>query len=263
MVLYRQYMRAQRNGMLIWVGAHVLLVLALAATAPAVQSNDLMSRFVSKLPPALQALTGLIPGLTAIDGFIAAKLGVWMAVVMPIYGCLLAVAAVTREVDNGSMDFLLALPVERGRLLISRWLGMATNLALLAGAVWLTLVVSFKAQGLTGSFGGYFWLMAQTWFLGLALGSLAMLASIWLDDYGNAVKYTLGAVGGLYAIDLGLKIANVAKLWRGFNPFAYLDPALPIMQNHLIWGDALVLTATALISLWLAMRAFRAKEIQA
>jgi hypothetical protein len=72
MVLYRQFMRAQRNGTLIWLAAHILLVLTLASAAPAVQSNDLMTRFVSKLPPALQALTGLMPGLSSIDGYIAA-----------------------------------------------------------------------------------------------------------------------------------------------------------------------------------------------
>ncbi|MGE5561391.1 MAG: ABC transporter permease subunit [Chloroflexota bacterium] len=262
MTLFRQFLRTQRTALLIWLGAVVLMALALAGTSQSMQQSDLVERLVPKLPPAFQALLGLVPGLSGIDSFIAAKLGVMLGLVLPAYACLLAVSAVTREVDAGRMDFLLALPIERRQLLIARWAGMVVNLTIVAVGGWAALVAGLKANGIAGSYSGYFWMTVQALLLGLGCGSLAMLASIWLDDYGAAVKYILGGLVVLFALDLGMKVLNVSKLARGFNPFAYYDAALPIAKNHLLWGDALVMLATSLVAVWLAGRAFAGKQIQ-
>lgn len=263
MILFRQYLRSQRTGLLIWLGAGVLLALALAASSGAMQQSDLIERMAPKLPPALRALLGLVPGLSGVDSFVSAKLGVSMGLVLPVYACLLAIAAVTREVDSRRMDFLLALPIERTRLLVARWFGMATDLAVLALGVWAALVIGLKANHISGSYVGYLWMFLQAWFLGLACGSLAMLASVFIDDYGAAVRYVLGGLGVLFSLDLGMKVANVSKLGRAFNPFTYFDAARPIAERHLLWGDAVVLLAASLAAAWLADRAFARKQIHA
>lgn len=263
MILFRQFLRSQRTGLLIWLGAMVLAALALAASANGMQQNDLVERVAAKLPAALQALLGLVPGLSGVDAFVSAKLGISLGLVLPAYACLLAIATVTREVDSGRMDFLLALPIERRQFLVARWAGMAVNLATVALGAWAALVVGLKANHISGSYLGYLWMALQAWFLGLGCGSLAMLASLWIDDYGGAVKSILGGLGAFFSLDLGLKAMNVSKIWRAFNPFAYFDAARPIAEGHLLWGDAAVMLATSLVAVWLAARAFAQKQIHA
>lgn len=263
MILFRQFLQSQRTGLLIWLGAIVLLALALAASSTGMQQNDLVERIATKLPAALQALLGLVPGLSGVDSFVSAKLGVSLGLILPAYACLLAIAAVTREVDSGRMDFLLALPIERRQLLLARWAGMAVDLAIVAVGAWAALVIGLKANRVSGSYAGYLWMALQAWFLSLGCGSLAMLASVWIDDYGAAVKYILGGLGVLFSLDLGLKAMNVAKFWRAINPFAYFDAARPIAEHHLLWGDAVVMLATSFVAVWLATRAFARKQIHA
>ncbi len=261
MTLFRQHFRAQRNGLFIWLAASVVTTLAVASVANSMQQSDILGKLGETAPAALQALLGLLPGMSPVDGYIQAKLGVGMALILPIYACLLAMSAITREVDRGTADFLLALPVDRRRLLLARWGVMAANLGILTLGVWLALVAGLAASHVTGSLGGYFWMLAQAWLLALAFGSLALLLSIWIDDYSLGVKVTLAGTGTLYVIDLGMRIAGLSKLVRGFNPFTYVDAARTVMANHLLWGDAAVLAAVAALGLWLAARAFDRKQI--
>jgi hypothetical protein len=53
------------------------------------------------------------------------------------------------------------------------------------------------------------------------------------------------------------------KLARFFNPFTYFDSLQPLVRNSLVWGDAAVLLGASLVSLWLAVRVFESKEIEA
>ncbi len=261
MTLFWQHFRAQRNGLFIWLAASVVTTISVASAARSMEQSDLMSKLGQAAPPALQALMGTLPGLSPVDGFIQAKMGTGMALILPVYACLLAMSAITREVDRSTADFLLTLPVDRTRLLLDRWGVMAANLAILTLSVWVALVAGLKASQVIGSFGGYFWMLAQDWLLAVTIGSLTLLVSLWIDDYSLGVKAALAGTGTLYVIDLGMRVAGISKWGRSFNPFTYVDAARTVMDGHLPWGDAAVLAVASGLSLWLAVQAFGRKQI--
>ncbi len=267
MTLFKQYFRVQRSGLIIWAGSSGFLAWALAVTAKPLELGgslaSLIEKLADKLPAGIRGLFAMAPGLSPIDSLIQAKLGFWMTLALPIYGCLLAVSAVNREIDRGTADFLLALPVERRQVLVARWGVMALNLGAVALVTWATLSVGLVMNHVIGRFSGYFWMIAQGWLLGLAVGSLAMLGSMWAQGYEQAVKWSLGAVGVLFSVDLGMRVASISRSVRFLNPFSYFDSVEPLLRNSLIWGDAVVLLATSLISLWLAVRVFQSKQIVA
>lgn len=264
MTLFRQHFRAQRTGLFIWLGAVVVLVLGVTSSAPAAtQQVDLMAEMAAQLPPALRVLWGYVPGMNPVDSFILVKLGVLLGVVLPVYACLLAMGVVTREVDRRTADFLLALPVDRERLVLARWAVMAVDVALLALAIWVALIAGLKAVGLSGSYGGYFWMLAESWLLGVTVGSLALLASIWIDDYSFGVKVSLAGVAVLEVLDIAMRVADMSRWARFFNPYTYLDMTRPILTGHPAWGDMAVLLLAGALAAWLAARAFARKQIQA
>ncbi len=263
MTLLRQHFRSQRTGLLIWLGANVAATLMVASLGNSVSQSQALPKLVEKLPANIQALFGLAPGLSAVDSFIQAKLGFWIILAFPIYGCLLAISAVTREVDRHTADFLFTLPIDRARLLVSRWAVMVADIAILGLGIWVALVAGLKGVGVTGSWSGYFWMIAQTWLLGVAVGSLALLASVWIDDYGAGTKYSLAGVGALFALDMGFRI-NPPPWWAlVWNPFAHANSARSIMENRLLWGDAAALAVIAALALALAVHFFARKQIRA
>lgn len=265
MTLFKQYFRVQRTGLLIWAGADALMAWLLAITVKPMEVGDALTQFIMKLaaqlPPGLQSLLGMVPGISPVDSLVQAKLGFWLAVAMPIYACLMAVSAMTREIDRGTADFLLALPVDRKQVLISRWFVMVTNLAIFAIATWAGLYLGLVRSSFQANVSGYFWLMAQIFLLAVAVGSLAMLGSMWSSDYETAIKWSLGAVGVLFITDFGLRIVDAPLAARFYNPFTYYDTLQSLLRNSLLWGDAAVLVAVSAISLYLATRVLDARQI--
>ena len=111
MTLFKQYFRVQRTGLMIWTGFNALVGWALAVSVKSMQATnalaDFLSKIIGKLPDSVKALLGLVPGLSPVDNFVQGKMGFWMALALPIYSSLMAVAAITREIDKGTADFLL------------------------------------------------------------------------------------------------------------------------------------------------------------
>lgn len=236
--------------------------LMVASLGNSVSQNDAMTQLIAKLPANLQLLLGVIPGLGPVDAFVEAKLGFWVVLAFPIYACLLAISAVTREVDRHTADFLLTLPIDRTRLLLSRWAVMAADIGILGLGIWAALVVGLKSIGATGSWSGYFWMVAQAWFLGVAVGSLALLASVFIDDYSMAAKLTLAGVGTLYILDMGLRVSPPPWWTTTWNPFTHVNSAQTILQDHLLWGDAAALVITSALALALSVHFFVRKQVR-
>jgi ABC-2 type transport system permease protein len=265
--LFKQYFRTQRSGLVIWAGINGLLGWALAATAKPMETTNALTNFITrimeKLPESVRALLGIAPGVSAIDNLIQAKIGFWMAIALPIYGCLLAVAAVSKEIDRGTADFLLALPVDRTQVLVARWAVMVANLTVVVVTTWAALSGGLLISGVTGNFRGYFWMIAQAGFVGLAMGSLAMLGAMWAPDYERAVKWSLAAVGVLFSVDLSMEMASMPRMARAFNPFSYFDTVEPLRRSGPMWAEAAALLIISIVALGAAVRVFRSKQIEA
>lgn len=267
MALFRQYCRVQRTGLLLWAGINGFMGWVLGSSAKQMQAGNVLGDFltglIEKLPEAIRALMGIVPGLSPVDTLVQSKLGFWMAIALPIYGCLLAVAAVTREVDRGTADFLFALPVERKHVIVARWGVMVTNVMVVAVTTWAALSGGLMAGGVQGNLRGYFWIFVQAALLGVAIGSLALLASMWSRDYERAMKRSLGAVLLLFATDMGMEMAGLPVALRSVNPYHYFSTLEPLMRSGPMVREAAVLVVVAMVALWASVRLFSQRQIEA
>jgi ABC-type transport system involved in multi-copper enzyme maturation permease subunit len=265
--LFKQYFRVQRTGLLLWAGINGFMGWVLGASAKQMEATNALSNFLTgvmeKLPKSVQALMGFAPGISPVDNLIQGKIGFWMAIALPIYGCLMAVAAVSREIDRGTADFLLALPVDRKQVLVARWEVMALNLTVVAITTWGTLVAGLRIGGVPGNYVGYFWMIAQAVLLGLSMGSLALFASMWASDYEKAMKRSLAAVLVLFSIDIGMEMAGFPRITRAFNPFSYFSTLEPLLRRGPMVPEAITLLAISGVALALSARQFQKKQIEA
>lgn len=267
MNLFKQYFRVQRTGLLLWAGFNGFMGWVLGSSAQQMQADNQLSDFLAgimdKLPEGVRALLGIVPGMSPVDTLIQGKMGFWMGIALPIYACLLAVAAVTREIDRGTADFLFALPVDRKQVLVARWGVMVTNVTIVALVTWAALSGGIAAGGLEGNIRGYFWMIAQAAFVGIAMGSLALLGSMWASDYEKAMKRSLGAVLLLFTVDMGMEMADMPRLARAFNPFSYFSTLEPLLQSGPMVTEAAILLVAAVVALWLSVKVFSGRQIEA
>nr|WP_280953562.1 ABC transporter permease subunit [Symbiobacterium terraclitae] len=197
-----------------------------------------------------------------VDQYLVVALGKGTMLVPVLYGALLALSVVTREVDRRTVDFLLSLPVGRTRLLGARVAVLLVNLTLMVAAVWAAFRLDMAAQGYQGSWGHFGAAMVNLWLLAVAFSCVILAASMWVDDYSMGVKLFLGAVAFAYLMEFVLKGATVSRAGRVLSPFSYVDVAR-VLRTGAFAADALVLALAAAAGLAISFWAFKRKQFPA
>lgn len=126
-------------------------------------------------------------------------------------------------------------------MLLSRAAVLLVNTGLMAAILWGVSIWDLRNQGLiTGATGRYWLLFLGQWLLALAVGSLTLLFSLWIDDYSLGIKLFLGSLSALYFIEMVLKVVGANRWVRLLSPFSYADPATILAEGRLPAGDAVV-----------------------
>lgn len=266
MTLLRQHVKEERVSLLIWslviglLSVYIVLLWRMMEGTAVLADLEVM---MQQLPEPIRAIIASQASLRTLNGWIQGiGFGQWLAIPLTVYTALLAAGILSREMDRRTIEFLLALPVSRAQVLLTRWGGMAIALAVLHLVHVLTLIVSVKAVGEVPSTGAYLLAELNSYLLYLALGSLFLLVSLFVDDYGRAVTVTLGAGFGLYFFHIASEgQTGVVEAVRGALPFAWYDPAAILMGGQTPWSDMVLLALLTGAALGLSVYLFQRKQI--
>jgi len=265
MTLLRQQVKAEGISLVIWsltVGGLIFYSMTLWKSLMDSNAMGELMKMLETLPPAMQAMLGSADFVLTLDGWISAyAFGQWLLIPLMVYTALLATSIISREMDRRTMEFLLSLPTTRGEILLSRWGGMALSLAALQAVHLVAVVLGVLAVGETPTAGHYLLAELNLWLLLLALGTLFLLISLFIDDYGRAVGITLGTGFALYFAHIGLEGQTGAiETVRSLLPFAQFQP-IDAMSGSTPGGALLYLAVMALVSLGFSLYLFQRKQI--
>lgn len=260
----RQHLREQRLATLVWVGVLAFMAYGIVSTAPSMAQNNTVVKFAETLPKSIQRLLGdMLLYKYPADVFINAKLLSFMPLLAAIFAVLSAMGIVAREVNHRTADFLMTLPVPRPKLLLSRFMSVACNVALLYGATYLILWAGLRLEGLDASFGGYAMYFVGHYVLTMLMASIALAVSLWVDDYARANRIALIITVSLFILNYA-NLAAQGPAWLGrIVVFGWVDSAAVVGKGLFPWS-ALVfgVLANALV-LGLCVRSFERKQIPA
>lgn len=202
-----------------------------------------------------QALFGTEIGETIGPGMIATTAWVHPIVLIMVWahGIICCTRVPAGEVDRGTIDVLLGLPVSRTRVYVCEsvvWL--TSGLVILAAGLFGNLlgewVTGSKAPTTTGH---VLIVLVNLYGLYLAVGSMALFISCWSDRRGRAV-------GVAFSIALAAYVLNfLAQLWQPARSISFLSfqhyyrPLMIIREGTWPTSDILVL-ATVAVVFWLA-----------
>lgn len=259
MTLFRQFFVAHLKGLLIWTAVGALLMFSGTRSAGTfIDSNTLAA-----MPQAFLNLYGDIAGMNPVDQYLVIAIGKLTLLIPALYAVIIALSVVTREVDRRTVEFLLALPVQRTQVLLVRLIVMAVNITVVVGAIWAVLRFDLPAQGYEGTWAHLDLLFVNVWLLSFALGAVTLAGSMWVDDYSVGVKLFTGLVTLAYFLEMVLRSAMVSRAGRLVSPFSYVDIGGVMRTGSIGAGDVLVLvvaiTAGVAISFW----GFNRKQLSA
>ncbi|HYF91867.1 MAG TPA: ABC transporter permease subunit [Symbiobacteriaceae bacterium] len=259
MTLFRQFFSAHRKGLLIWMAAGALLAISGTRSAPTFIEGNSMSA----LPPALLALFGDLSGLSPVDMYITILMGKGTPLIPTMYAVILALSVVTREVDRRTVEFLLSLPVQRTQVLLARLAVLTVNVTAVTATIWAVIRFDLAGLGFQGSWDHMLLLFINLWLLAMALGTVTLAASMWIDDYSVGVKLFLGIVALGFLVEYVLRGAMVSRAVRAFSPFSYVDLGGVMRHGSIPTADAIVLIAAIAAGVAVSFWAFGRKQFSA
>jgi ABC-2 type transport system permease protein len=250
----------QRRGIVIWALAVAAVGVLYAAFWPTMNTPELIT-FLEAYPEGLMEALGFTD-ITSPAGYLGATTyGLLGPVLVIIYATMLGGRAIAGEEEDGRLEVLLAHPVERWQVVLQRGAAMAVALVAAGVALWLAMLVAAGPADFTEI--GPNRLAAATVqlvLLGLVFGSLALLvgAATGRRAIASAVVGAL-AVASYLANNLAPSVDAIAWSQKA-SPFFYYNGGKPLVNGWQL-ADGLILLATCLVFVALAVLAFRRRDV--
>jgi ABC-2 type transport system permease protein len=170
-----------------------------------------------------------------------------------------AAATVAGEEERRILALVLAYPVSRTRLLLSKGAAIALLVAALGVACWLGLLVSVALAGGGIGAGELAALALHLAFLGLAFGALALAL-------GGVTGRRSVAAGGSAAVAVAMYLVNglapVVADWLQYLTFFHYYQGHEPLRNGVDLGQLAVLGAVTAVLLAVAAAGFRDRDLR-
>jgi ABC-2 type transport system permease protein len=243
------------------------IIMALLTTLLPKVLGDIDKVF-EKLPfvkPIITALLGMDPG----DGFTAQMMQAFLWVHPTVLSMLWAHELMycsrmpAAEIDRGTIDFLLSLPISRWKLYVCESIGwIASGTVIIGTGVCGHVLASLKLQPqMRPDAFAIFCIVANLFAVYLAVGGLSWLVSANSDRRGRAI-------GIMFAILLISFLLNfLAQFWEPAKSVSFLSvmeyyrPAFIIQSGSFPWSDVSTLTLIGGISWILGGIIFRQRSV--
>jgi len=185
---------------------------------------------------------------------------VWYLIV-PAYLALFCAGSIAGEVERKTADILLSYPVSRQRVVLEKFLAAGAPVLLINGMGLAAILVgaaavdvAFEARWAVYAF------MQATPFLLVWVGAFTLL-SVLVYNEKTVSTLSIGAVFGLYVLDVVSRLVEGVSFLGYVSPMHYYDPGRAMALNIVAWGGSIVLVAAAVALAFGAAYVFTRRDI--
>jgi len=259
--LLRRGLADHRRALIGWCIGAAAYAAMLASIFPSIHGAADLNKLIQNYPEALKELLGVSAGITTGPGYLDVE---FFNLILPLLLLVMAIGSGARQVagdeDAGRLELLLSYPLRRRDTVLSKGAVVGVEVAIVAAAVFLALLVLSPIASLDLSVGK---LAAGV----AGVGLIAMLHG-WL-------ALTVGAAGGGRGLAIGVPAALAAAgyLINGLHGLAgWLDPFRLLssfwlvgtspLEQGLNWWGVLVLVLGAAVVLGAGTRLFERRDLR-
>ncbi len=259
--VFRKHLSDHRRGFLGWALAITAVAAMYSAMWPAMGGASGVAGAIGSLPKGLRDAFHLEDYGTAAGYFGSTVFGLLVPVLLAVFAVAAGTRALAGDEEAGTLDLVLAHPVRRVRLAVSRWLAVLAAVAL-TGVLLLAVETALRGPA------------------GFGVISVAHLADMTfqLVLFGccfASVAFGVGALTGRrrYAIGVGAYVTVASYLcdsllpqigalhWtRSLSPFSWYLGGDPL-RNGIQWTHCALLAATGLCFALAGIRGFARRDV--
>ncbi len=246
MNIYRMELRRGMKQLIIWTGASCAVLILMILVYPMMLNSDFMELMQAKMEMLPKELIEMfrISGedITQLPQFFAYMFQ-FALMAASIFGAMLGITALSREENEGTIEFLCAKPVRRSDILSAKLAGVITQYILyflVLGAAGIIAGIIVRPPEL--SLSELTQAIRPTLFGGLVIGLTYLFAgfavSVFLRKPRRAatiavalffLTYILGTIASL----------GVLKFLKWISPMTYFVPA-DVVMNGIDWANVLI-----------------------
>lgn len=258
--LLAKELRQHRGGILGWS-----LGLGLWGLLATVLYPSIGQQFGGMEFPEFYEALGPIGALGELPGFLTLEIfNFAIPIALAIYAVVYGTATLAGEEDNGTLELLLALPIPRWTLVLTKALAMLLGLAIVAVtlclSVWIGTLAIQDDMDVTITLGDLALAGLQSWLLVGAFGAVALFLGAYLPHRQHATMVGGLLVAASFLLNSLAELAEPLEPYRGLSLSHYYDP-YEILTSGMIWSDTLVLAGVAVVALALALLSFERRNV--
>jgi ABC-2 type transport system permease protein len=257
-------LRDQARALLGWAVALVLIVAMYVGIWPSIRDQPSMNAFLDQMPDTLRSLFAMSGAdMSTPVGYVKVELLSFMGpIAVLLYSVGTGVGAIAGEEEHHTLEFLLAAPVGRVRIVLEKAAAMAVGTAFLVAVMGAALIWEGTWTGMDLPAGRVFAAMAHLGLLGLVFGGfgLALSAATGRPGLSRGLPVALAVLA--YAVSGLGGVVDWLKPLQKYSPFYQYSGHDPLM-NGLDWPSVGIAAATVAVLVTAAALGFRRRDTAA
>lgn len=221
--------------------------------------------FFSRFPPQIQQFLGEeVLAQFSVDGAVAFGYNhPIVLILLAMIAIMLPARHIAGEIESGTLELLLSLPIQRFTLAFSLWIVSAGSLLLLIIGGWLGSMIGRliypQVSHLSLSF--IFHIGLNLWCLMLAINAYTFLFSSFSREAAKTTQRAAGLTLFFYFLNYVIKLWDKASFLKPYTIFSYYQPQAEAMNQHVWSKNSAILSLLIIIFMTLAFWKITRRDI--
>ncbi len=201
-------------------------------------------------------------GGLSIEGWLAVEFMSWLPVLLAVWAVMSMGGTISGEVERGTIDLVLAQPISRHRLVLTKFAYFAMALAAVVLLSYVGVLIGVRSIGesinevaLLLAFAGWFLLV-------MAFAGISLFCSCLFLDPRRSVMVSGLILAGLYMLNIFAPI--LAPPWDSLgrlSPFYYYEPMTILQTARVDMATVAIYLGIAIAALLAAVFVFERKDL--
>lgn len=226
MPIYLREISSNKKSFFIWIVILILFNLMTFSVYPSFASEaENIEQLIKSYPEAFIKIFGVDRlDITKILHFFGMEIYLFITLLGSIYSMILGSGIISKEEDDKTIEFLIAKPVSREKIVTSKALSVLSYILFFNVILFIAdfgILEVFKTNEFNIKL--YILLSVSAFLLHLTFAALGLFISIFITKARVLMSVSLGIVIGTYFLGLASSLSERLNILKYVSPFKYVD----------------------------------------